>query len=259
MDLGIAGREAIICGSSRGLGRACAEALAAEGVNVVINGRGEDSVHETVAAIRNMSSVRVTPVVADATTDEGIAALLAACPEPDIIVTNSIGPLPKFFAEIEEDAWVKTVQQNMIAPILLVRAVLPSMRRKRFGRIINITSAMVTAPRPHMALSASARAGLTAAMKALSLDVAKDNVTVNNLLPERFDTDRQHNMAKAQSAREGITYEEARAQQLLSVAARRLGNPKEFGAACAFYCSDLAGFMSGQNVHLDGGSYPGLI
>ena len=147
----------------------------------------------------------------------------------------------------------------MIAPLQLVRAVLPAMRAKRFGRIINITSAMVTTPRPHMTLSSGSRAGLTAVMKGLSFEVAPDNVTINNLLPERIDTDRQHQMAKAAMEREGIDYDEARRRQVLSIAARRLGEPSEFGAACAFLCSALAGFISGQNLHVDGGSYPALI
>jgi 3-oxoacyl-[acyl-carrier protein] reductase len=147
----------------------------------------------------------------------------------------------------------------MIAPLMMIRAVLPGMKERRFGRIVNITSAMVTTPRPHMTVSSGARAGLTAAMKGLSLEVARHNVTINNLLPERFDTDRQHQMAKAAMARENISYEEARARQVESIAARRLGDPKEFGATCAFLCSAFAGFMSGQNLHLDGGSYPALI
>jgi 3-oxoacyl-[acyl-carrier protein] reductase len=185
--------------------------------------------------------------------------LLAACPAPDILVNNNAGPSPGDFADIERDRWLAVIEANMIAPLMLIRAVLPAMRLRRFGRIVNITSAMVTTPRPHMTLSSGARGGLTAAMKGLSLEVARDNVTINNLLPERFDTDRQHQMAKAAMARESISYEEARTRQIESIAARRLGDPREFGATCAFLCSGLAGFMSGQNIHLDGGSYPALI
>jgi len=147
----------------------------------------------------------------------------------------------------------------MVAPLLLVRAVLPKMRERHFGRIVNITSAMVTTPRPHMVKSSGARAGLTAALKGLSLEVAPFNITINNLLPERFDTDRQHRMAEATMKRENISYEEARSRQVQSIAAKRLGDPREFGAACAFLCSTLSGFISGQNLHLDGGSYPALI
>ena len=147
----------------------------------------------------------------------------------------------------------------MVAPLMLIRALLPAMKERRFGRIINITSAMVTTPRPHMVLSAGARAGLTAAMKGLSIEMAPYNVTINNLLPERFDTDRQHKMAEAAMQRENISYEEARARQVQSIAAKRLGDPKEFGVTCAFLCSAFAGYISGQNIHLDGGSYPALI
>jgi 3-oxoacyl-[acyl-carrier protein] reductase len=259
MDLEIKGRRAIICASSRGLGRACAEALAREGVDVVISGRRAADVEKTVSAINALGGGLASGVVGDVTSPEGRKALLQACPAPDILINNSAGPAPKFFADIDSDDWPAAVEQNMISPLLLTKAVLPSMRKQRFGRIINITSAMVTTPRPHMALSSAPRAGLTAAMKALSIEVARDNVTINNLLPERIDTERQQFMAEATAKRESITYEEARAKQIESIAARRLGEPREFGAACAFLCSALAGFISGQNLHLDGGSYPALL
>ncbi len=259
MDLEITGRSAIVCGSSRGLGRACAEALAREGVAVVISGRREDHVASAVAAINAAAGGRATGVVGDATSAEGRDALLAACPDPDILVNNAAGPAPKMFLDIDPDEWPDAVARNMIAPLLLARAVLPAMKERRFGRIVNITSAMVTTPRPYMTLSAAPRAGLTAAMKAISLDVARFNVTINNLLPERIDTDRQHFMAEQAAKRENITYEEARRRQVESIAARRLGEPREFGAMCAFLCSGLAGFISGQNLHLDGGSYPALV
>lgn len=259
MDLGISGRYAIICGSSAGLGLACAEALAAEGVHVVVNGRRQDVLDGAVAKLLKTAVGTVRGVAADVTQPAGLRTLLAACPQPDILVTNSIGPLPKKFDDIAVEEWEAVVRRNMIAPIELIRMALPGMRERRFGRIVNITSAMVTSPRPHMVASAGARAGLTAVMKGLSIEVAPYNVTVNNLLPERFDTDRQHQMALATSTREGISYEEARARQVESIAARRLGKPVEFGATCAFLCSALAGYMSGQNVHLDGGSYPALI
>jgi 3-oxoacyl-[acyl-carrier protein] reductase len=155
--------------------------------------------------------------------------------------------------------WQAALDANMIAPLLFVRAVLPGMRQRKFGRIINVISAMVTTPRPHMTLSAGARAGLAAALKGVALEVVRDNVTIHNLLPERIDTDRQVYMGRKTAEREGITYEEARARQVESIAARRLGLPSEFGAACAFLCSAHAGYMSGQNIHLDGGSYPALI
>jgi 3-oxoacyl-[acyl-carrier protein] reductase len=259
MDLGLSGRRAIICASSRGLGRACARALAAEGVEVIINGRDPVRLAETEAELRLLGAVRVTAVVGDVTTESGRAALLAACPDPDILVNNNAGPSPADFSSIEHDHWMGAVASNMVAPLMLVRAVLPGMIARRFGRIVNITSAMVTTPRPHMMLSSAARAGLTAALKGLSLDVARHNVTINNLLPERFDTDRQEQMARRAMKRDGIDYVEARARQIASIAARRLGDPSEFGASCAFLCSIHSGFISGQNLHLDGGSYPALI
>ncbi|WP_158818456.1 SDR family oxidoreductase [Methylocapsa sp. S129] len=259
MDLGIRGRTAIICASSRGLGRACAEALAREGVNVVINGRDAARIKKTAAEISETAQAQVQAVVGDVTTAEGRAALLAIAPTPDILVNNNAGPSPHAFDDITGDMWMEAVAANMVAPLLLARAVLPAMIERKFGRIVNITSAMVTTPRPHMALSSGARAGLTAAMKGLSLDVAKSNVTINNLLPERFDTDRQEQMARVTMQRESIGYEEARRRQVQSIAARRLGRPEEFGAMCAFLCSVHAGFVSGQNIHLDGGTYPALM
>jgi 3-oxoacyl-[acyl-carrier protein] reductase len=259
MDLGIAGRTAIICGSSQGLGFACALALSREGVRVVINGRDQAKLDRAAAQLRAVTRTEVTPVAADLASADGRTRLLAAAPACDILVNNNAGPKPAFFSEVDQDAWRDVLEANMIAPMMLTRAVLPHMKEQRFGRIVNITSAMVTTPRPQMAPSAGARAGLTAAMKALALEVARFNITINNMLPERFDTDRQHQMAKAAMQRDGISYEEARARQVESIAAKRLGDPEEFGATCAFLCSVFAGFMSGQNIHIDGGSYPALI
>jgi 3-oxoacyl-[acyl-carrier protein] reductase len=210
MDLGLSGRRAIVCASSRGLGRACAQALAAEGVDVVINGRNPTRLAETEAEIRRFAIGRVTAVVGDVTTESGRAALLAACPDPDILVNNNAGPSPAQFSALEHVHWMSALESNMVAPLMLIQAVLPSMIARRFGRIVNITSAMVTTPRPHMMLSSGARAGLTAALKGLSLDVARHNVTINNLLPERFDTDRQEQMAHATMKRDGVDYAEAR-------------------------------------------------
>jgi 3-oxoacyl-[acyl-carrier protein] reductase len=259
VDLGIRGRTAIVCGSSRGLGRACAEALAHEGVFVIVNGRGAADVETTVAAINEAVPGGAVGVVGDVTTKKGRDAILAVCESADILINNSAGPTPKNFLNTDADDWTKAAADSLIAPLLLTQAVLPSMIEKRFGRIINITSAMVTTPRPHMLLSSAPRAGLTAAMKAISLDVAKHNVTINNMLPERMDTGRQEFMAHQAMKRESITYEVARRKQVESIAAQRLGDPKEFGAMCAFLCSQLAGFVSGQNMHLDGGSYPALV
>jgi 3-oxoacyl-[acyl-carrier protein] reductase len=259
MDLGIAGRTAIVCGSSRGLGRACAEALAREGVHVVINGRTADTVAATAEQLAGQYAVTVTPVVADIDTEEGRAALLAACPSPDILVTNNAGPRPADFAATDLAAWRAAIDSNMLAPLMLIQGVLDGMRTRRFGRIVNITSAMVKSPHPLMALSIGARTGLTGVTKALSKQVVCDNVTINNLLPERFDTDRQKFMAELVMKTTGVSWEEARAQQVATIAAGRLGDPAEFGDMCAFLCSAQAGYLSGQNIQLDGGSYEGLI
>jgi 3-oxoacyl-[acyl-carrier protein] reductase len=258
MNLGLDGRSAIVCGSSRGLGRACAEALAHEGVHVLITGRTALDVEATTAEIVKAGGA-ASALVCDVTSADGRAAMIGAMPAADILVNNSAGPAPKPFLDTSETDWPETLERHMTAPLMLTHALLPGMIERRFGRIINVTSAMVTTPRPHMTLSSAPRAGLTAAMKAIALDVARHNVTINNLLPERIDTDRQIFMAKQTAKRENITYEEARARQVGSIAARRLGRPEEFGAACAFLCSALAGFISGQNLHLDGGSYPALV
>jgi len=259
MDLGIQGRTAIVCGSSRGLGRACAESLANEGVHIVLNGRSADTLDATAAHIANTYGVNVVPVLADVDTEEGRAALLAAVAEVDILVTNNAGPRPADFATIELDTWRAAVDSNMLAPLMLIQGVLPGMRERKFGRIVNITSAMVKSPNPLMALSIGARTGLTGVTKALSKQVVVDNVTINNLLPERFDTDRQRYMADLAMKLTGCTYEEARAQQVATIAAGRLGEPKEFGDMCAYLCSAQASYVSGQNIGLDGGSYEGLI
>jgi 3-oxoacyl-[acyl-carrier protein] reductase len=259
VDLGIAGRWAIVCASSQGLGRACAEALAAEGVHVVINGRDGEKLEVTASEIRDHGRGEVRTAVADITSEQGRTALLASCPEPDILVNNNAGPRPATLDEMTDADLEHAIQGNFVAPLLLARAVVPGMRQRSFGRVVNITSAMVTRPNPVMIGSAGARAGLTAAMKAISMEAAADNVTINNLLPERIDSPRQHFMAEQAMERLGITYDEARRQQAESISAKRLGRPEELGAACAFLCSTHAGFISGQNLHVDGGSYPGLV
>jgi 3-oxoacyl-[acyl-carrier protein] reductase len=259
MDLGIAGRTAVVCASSRGLGKACALALAQEGVDVVVNGRTEDTLQQAAEEIRSRSSVVVTPVLADVTTSGGRARLLQACPEPDILVNNNAGPRPGALAEKSHEDWIEALEANMLAALELIRAVLPGMRSRRFGRIVNVTSAMVTTPRSHMGISSGPRAALTAVCKGLSTEVSADNVTINNLLPERFDTDRQRFMAQRDMERDGITMEEARARIAATIPAGRMGRPEEFGATCAFVCSAHAGYMTGMNIHLDGGAYPGLV
>jgi 3-oxoacyl-[acyl-carrier protein] reductase len=260
MDLGIAGRRALVCASSRGLGRACAQALAAEGVHVTINGRDLDRLAATAHELRAaFPAVIVDAVAGDITTRDGRDALLRACPDPDILVNNNAGPTPSAFLDTTDEAWAQALEANMLAALALIRAVLPAMIERGFGRIVNITSAMVTTPRGHLGISAGPRAGLTAVCKGIARDVAKHGVTVNNLLPERFDTDRQRYMAERDMQRRGISMEEARARIAGTIAAARMGRPEELGATCAFVCSAHAGYMSGLNVHLDGGSYPGLI
>jgi len=259
MDLGIAGRRAIVCASSKGLGKACATSLAREGVHVVINGRTPEPLAEAAEELRALGGGEVTPVLGDITTPEGRAALQAACPEADILINNNAGPPPGHYHDWTPEVWRSAIEGNMLAAIYLIQSVVDGMRERKFGRIINITSAMVKAPRPPLGLSSTARAGLTAFCKGLSREVAKDNVTINNLLPERIDTGRQVQMAKRNMKAEGITFEEARARIADSISAKRFGLPIEFGDTCAYFCSVQASFISGQNIQIDGGSYPGLV
>ena len=257
MDLGIAGRRALLCGSTRGLGLACAESLAREGVDIVINGRSGAA--EVAAELAAQFDVSVVGVDADINTAAGRSALLDACPEPDILVTNNAGPPPSMFVDITPEAWQAAVTGNMLAPLQMIQAVLPGMRERRFGRIVNITSAMVTTPNVLMTPSVAARAGLTGVTKAIAGDCAADNVTVNNLLPERINTGRQRQMADFAVATRGITLDEAYGEIAATIAAKRLGRPEEVGDACAYLCSVQASFVSGLNMHIDGGSYRGLI
>jgi 3-oxoacyl-[acyl-carrier protein] reductase len=260
MDLGIGGRSAIVCASSQGLGLACATALAQEGVDIVLNGRDAGKLEAARGAVQHIApNSKVRFVAADLTTADGREALIAAAPQADILVTNNAGPPPGELRDWDHDAWLQAFEANMIAPILLIRALLPGMRARKFGRIVNITSAMVKSPHPVMGLSTAARTALTAACKSISLEAAADNVTINNLLPERIDTPRQEFMAKRMMQQQSISRDEARRQIASSIAAKRFGRPEEFGAACAFLCSAQAGFISGQNLQLDGGSYHGLI
>jgi 3-oxoacyl-[acyl-carrier protein] reductase len=259
MDLGIKGRKAVVCASSQGLGLACATALAREGCAVWINGRDAGRLAAAQAQIEKDTGVRVHAVAADITTEAGRQALFDACPEADILVNNNAGPPPGKLADWDHAAWIAALESNMLAPILLIRAFIPGMRARKFGRIVNITSAMVKSPRPHMALSTTARTGLTAFSKSVSLEAVADNVTINNLLPERVDTPRQKFMAERMMKAQNIDMAEARRRITETVAAKRFGLPGEFGDACAFLCSAQAGFISGQNLQLDGGSYHGLI
>ncbi|WP_119157093.1 SDR family oxidoreductase [Caldimonas tepidiphila] len=259
MDLGIRGRRAIVCASSRGLGYACAEALAREGCEIVLNGRNEGPLQLTSRRLIEATGARVTPVAADLCTEEGRHRLLAACQAPDILINNNGGPPPGRLADWDHAAWMPALEANLLSAALLIRAVVPGMRKRRFGRIVNITSAMVKSPQAPMGLSAAARAGLTALTKAVSREVAVDNVTLNNLLPERIDTPRQEFMAQQLMREAGIDWEEARRRIASTLPAQRFGMPEEFGAACAFLCSAQAAFISGQSLSLDGGASAGLF
>lgn len=259
MDLGIRGRKALVCASSQGLGLACAQALAAEGCEVWLNGRDRAKLAAAADALRAASGATVHTVAADLDTEAGRAALVAACPEPDILVNNNAGPPPGQLADWDHAAWMRALESNLIAGVMLIRAVLPGMRARGFGRIVNITSAMVKTPHAAMGLSTAARAGLTAVSKALAREAVVDNVTLNQLLPERFDTPRQEFMARRLMAEHGITHEAARQRIADTLPARRFGRPEEFGAACAFLCAANSGFMTGQNLQLDGGAYAGLV
>jgi 3-oxoacyl-[acyl-carrier protein] reductase len=259
MDLGLHGRKALVCASSRGLGYACAFALAREGASVTINGRDEARLNLAKTAIEKEAGREVRAIVADIGNADGRKLLIEACGDSDILVNNNAGPPPGRFEDWDEEAWTGAINANMLPALMLIRGLLPGMRARKFGRIVNITSAMVKSPMAPMGLSTAARTGLTAACKALVPEVAADNVTINNLLPERFDTERQQQMAKLAMQFKGITYEEARAEIANSIAAKRFGRPEEFGDACAYLCSAQAGFISGQQLQLDGGSYKGLI
>ena len=245
--------------SSRGLGRACAEALAREGVDVVVNGRAESDVRTTAESIASKYSVSAIPVVGDSSTPEVHDALLAACREPDIVLINGEGPPPRPFTNISEDDWEESARRLMISPLLFVQLTVAGMQERGFGRIIVVSSAMVKSPNPLMSTSHGPRLGLTAVLKGLSKTTVKNNVTINTLLPERFDTGRQDQMAKLVMEHRGVSHEEARAEQVATIKAGRLGLPEEFGDACAFLCSAQAGYISGQSLQLDGGSYEGLF
>ena len=259
MDLDIQGKNAIICASSKGLGFACASALAREGCNVVINGRTEETLAAALESLSKIGSGTVTAVSADINTADGRAALLEACQTPDILVNNNAGPPPGDFMNWGLQDWQGALDANLLAPAFMIQGVIEGMKTRRFGRIINITSAMVKSPHALMGLSTAARSGLTALCKGLSNDAVAHNVTINNLLPERFDTDRQKFMAMMMMQRQNITMEEARQAIADTINAKRFGQPTEFGDACAYLCSAQAGFISGQNLQMDGGSYAGLI
>ena len=255
MDLGIKGRKAIVCASSRGLGKGCAMALAEAGVSLVLNGRDKAVLEATANEISKATGVSVTPVIADISTSEGQAAVLAACPDPDILVNNNGGPPLKDFRDVDRNAMLEGVTMNMVTPIELIQKVIDHMIEQRFGRIVNITSISVKMPVAGLDLSSGARAGLTAFLAGVARTVADHNVTINNILPGFFDTDRLRGGVAAWAKSTGISQQDAAAQRAVQIPAKRFGTPAEFGKTCAFLCSEHAGYITGQSILLDGGLY----
>jgi 3-oxoacyl-[acyl-carrier protein] reductase len=259
MDLGLRGRTAIVCASSQGLGKGCALALAEAGVSLIINGRNAQLLDQTAEEIRRASGVEVKSVLADVSTAEGQAALLAACPNPDILINNNGGPPFKNFRELNRQAILDGVTMNMVTPIELVQKVIDSMVARKFGRIVNITSMSVKMPISGLDLSSGARAGLTAFMAGVARSVADKNVTINNILPGKFDTARLRGGFGVAAKRLHTTEEEAEERSKADIPAKRFGTPAEFGQTCAFLCSVHAGYITGQNLLMDGGAYPGTF
>lgn len=254
MDLGIAGKRALVCAASKGLGRGCAEALAAEGVDLVINARGIEALEATAAHIRDTYGVQVTAVAADITTEEGRAQVLAAAGQVDILVNNAGGPPPGMWTDWEREDFIKALDANMLTPIALIKALVPGMIERGWGRVVNITSQSVKSPIAVLGLSNSARAGLTGYVAGTSRQVAGKGVVINNLLPGIHDTDRAAALDAGAAKAGGITPEQARTNRQATIPAGRYGTAQEFGAACAFLCSQHAGFIIGQNLLLDGGA-----
>jgi len=259
MDLGIAGRKAIVCASSRGLGKGCARALAEAGCEVTINGRDAKRLEATAAELRSATGVKITAVVADVSTAEGQSALFAACPAPDILVNNNAGPPLRDFRELTRQQMIDGVIANMIVAIELVQKTIDPMRQGRFGRVVNITSASVKMPLAGLDLSSGARAGLTAFLAGIARSVAGDNVTINNILPGAFDTDRLRSTLSKGAESGGKSVTEIAAARMSAIPAKRFGTPAEFGAACAFLCSAQAGYITGQNLLIDGGMFNGAF
>ena len=259
MDFGIRGKSALVCASSKGLGKGCALALAAEGVNLTLIARGTDALNGTAEEIRRTFGVKVAAIAADITTPEGRAAALAACPQPDILVNNAGGPPPGDFREWDRAIWVKALDANMLTPIELIKATVDGMMARKFGRIVNITSSAVKAPIDILGLSNGARSGLTGFVAGLSRKTIANGVTINNLLPGPFDTDRLQQSNVAAAKMQGKPLEEVRLTRMKGVPAGRFGTIEEFGALCAFVCSAQASYITGQNFLIDGGSYPGTF
>ncbi len=254
MDLGLQGKWAIVCASSKGLGLGCATALAREGVNLVMNARTPGPLNEAAETLRREHGIDVRAVACDITTEEGREKVLAACDAPDILVNNAGGPPPGMWTDWEREDFIRALDANMLTPIALIKAVLPGMMERGWGRIVNITSQSVKSPIPVLGLSNSARAGLTGYVAGTSRQVASSGVTINNLLPGIHATDRADALDRAVVEAEGITMEEARARRAATIPAGRYGTIEEFGAACAWLCSQYAGYVVGQNILLDGGA-----
>ena len=255
MDLGIAGRKAIVCASSRGLGKACAQALAEAGCEVVINGRDAKRLDAVAAELAKLTGAKITAVAADVATADGQQVLLAACPAPDILINNNAGPPARDFRELTRAQMIDGVIANMIVAVELIQKVIGPMSERKFGRIVNITSGSVKMPLAGLDLSSGARAGLTAFLAGVARTVADKNVTINNVLPGAFDTDRLRGMLSKTAEQKGVSVEEAAKARKATIPARRFGEPAEFGAACAFLCSAQAGYITGQNLLIDGGTF----
>lgn len=259
MDLGIRGRKAIVCAASKGLGKACAMSLAREGVDVTIVARTASVLEATAEEIRRTTGSRVTPVAADITTPEGRAAALAACPEPDILVNNAGGPPVGDFRRWSREDWIRALDANMLTAIELIKATVDGMVERRFGRIVNITSSTVKAPVATLDLSNGARAGLTGFCAAVARQTVRYNVTINGLLPGSFATDRLRSIFAQDAERAGKDFDTYWNASMAANPAGRFGDPAEFGDACAFLCSAQAGYITGQNLLIDGGEYPGIL
>jgi 3-oxoacyl-[acyl-carrier protein] reductase len=259
MDLGLAGKKALVCAASKGLGRGCAEALAREGVEITICARTESDVRRAAEEIGSSAGTRVHWLACDITTSEGRAAALAACPQPDILVNNAGGPPPGDFREWNRDTWIRALDANMLTPIALIQATIDGMIERRFGRIVNITSSAVKAPIDVLGLSNGARSGLTGFIAGLARKVARHGVTINNILPGSFDTDRLRNTLAGRAKAAGKSVDEVAQAAMKAIPAGRFGTPAEFGALCAYVCSVHASYLTGQNLLLDGGNYPGTF
>jgi 3-oxoacyl-[acyl-carrier protein] reductase len=257
MDLGIAGKWALVCGASKGLGFGCAQALAAEGVNLVVNARTPEAIRDAADRLASEYRVKVIPVACDITTEAGRAEALAACPQVDILVTNAGGPPPGDFRDWTREHWIAAIDANMLTPIELIKSTVDAMITRRFGRIVNITSSSVKAPIEILGLSNGARSGLTGFVAGLSRKTVEHNVTINNLLPGQFDTDRLRGTTATTAQKLGKSVDEVAESRRMLIPAKRFGNSLEFGQMCAYLCSQQASYMTGQNVLLDGGAYPG--